>query len=152
MRDPGGELFGTEFRVVVEVVLLHDDFSDRDSGWVRGGAQRAGFDYRGGEYLIMVAMPGWLSQSLAPIEMPADFWGPKVDKKEEERENNGLASPTQISALKQIYNTKVKREKLFRKLNNNGKYKKKITDFKEIKEDDARKAITEAQQTNELIK
>lgn len=88
----------------------------------------------------------------ADIEMPAEFWGPEVDKKEEERQNNGLASPTQISALKQIYNTKVKREKLFQKLNKNGKYKKRITDFKEIKEEDAPKAITEAQQTNELIK
>jgi len=80
----------------------------------------------------------------ADIEMPAEFWGPEVDKKEEERQNNGLASPTQISALKQIYNTKTKREKLFKKL--------KVKDFKEIKEKDARKAITEAQQTNELIK
>jgi len=88
----------------------------------------------------------------ADIEMPAEFWGPEIDKKEEERQNNGLASPTQISALKQIYNTKTKREKLFQKLNKNGKCKKKITDFKQIKDEDARKAITEAQQTNELIK
>ena len=88
----------------------------------------------------------------ADIEMPVEFWGPEIDKKEEERQNNGLASPTQISALNQIYNAKTKREKLFQKLNKNGKYKKKITDFKQIKEKDARKAITEAQQTNELIK
>ena len=80
----------------------------------------------------------------ADIEMPAEFWGPEVDKKEEERQNNGLASPTQISALKQIYSTKTKKEKLFKKL--------KVADFKEIKEENARKAITEAQQTNELIK
>lgn len=88
----------------------------------------------------------------ADIEMPAEFWGPEIDKKEEERQNNGLASPTQISALKQIYDTKTKREKLFQNLNKNAKYKKKITDFKQIKDEDARKAITEAQQTNELIK
>ena len=80
----------------------------------------------------------------ADIEMPAEFWGPEVEKGEEERQENDLASPTQISALKQIYNTKTKKEKLFKKL--------RVTDFKEIKEEDARKAITEAQQTNELIK
>ena len=80
----------------------------------------------------------------ADIEMPAEFWGPEVDKKEEERQNNDLASPTQISALKQIYNTKIEKEKLFKKL--------KVKDFKEIKEKNARKAITEAQQTDELMK
>jgi len=79
----------------------------------------------------------------ADIEMPAEFWEPEVDRQEEERQNNHLASPTQISALKQIYNTKTKREKLFKKL--------KVSDFKEIKEEDARKAITEGQQTNGLI-
>lgn len=79
----------------------------------------------------------------ADIEMPGEFWGPEVDKKEEERQESNLASPTQISALKQIYNTKTKKEKLFKK--------SKVKDFKEIKEEDARKAITEAQQTNELI-
>lgn len=80
----------------------------------------------------------------ADIEMPAEFWGPEVDKKEEKRQESNLASPTQISALKQIYNTKIKKDKLFKKL--------KVKDFKEIKEENARKAITEAQQTDELIR
>jgi len=73
LRIPEGGVFGTELRVVVEVVLFHDDFSDRDSGWLRGGAQRVGFDYRDGEYLIMLGMPGRLWRALAPIEMLADF-------------------------------------------------------------------------------
>ncbi len=88
----------------------------------------------------------------ADIEMPGEFWGPEVDEKEKERQNNNFATVTQVTALKQIYNTKTKREKLFQKLNKNGKYKKKITGFKQIKDEDAREAITEAQQTNELIK
>ena len=55
---------------------------------------------------------------LTDIEMPPDFLeGPKVDEEEAERCKNGLCSPEQITALKNLYNTKEKQDALLKKYN-----------------------------------
>jgi len=55
---------------------------------------------------------------LTDIEMPPDFLeGPKVDEEEAERCRNGLCSPEQITALKNLYKTKEKQDALLKKYN-----------------------------------
>ena len=73
LRGPEGELFGTKLRVVVDVVLFRDDFSDRDSGWPREADERRALVCEGGKYIILANEPGTLFRALAPIEMLEDF-------------------------------------------------------------------------------
>ena len=74
---------------------------------------------------------------LTDIEMPPDFIGPKVDEEEEERNNNGLCSPEQISALKNLYKSKEKMETLLKKYN--------VEKIEDLSHEKAGEAIRQAQ-------
>ncbi|HUV94869.1 MAG TPA: NBR1-Ig-like domain-containing protein [Anaerolineae bacterium] len=73
LRIPEVGFFGTKLRVVVEVVLFRDDFSDPDSGWPREADERRALVCEGGMYIILANEPGTLFRALAPIEMLEDF-------------------------------------------------------------------------------